>query len=36
MHPYQNLRLLEKVEAQFGADRVKFASEFVQRGMETF
>lgn len=36
MHPYQNLRLLEKVESQFGADRVKFAQDWVQRGMETF
>lgn len=35
MHPYQNLRLLEKVSTEFNADRVKFASDWVLRGMDT-
>jgi glutathione S-transferase len=36
MHPYQNLRLLEKVHADFQADKMKFAKEWVLRGMDTF
>lgn len=36
MHPYQNLRLLEKVGTEFNADRIKFAKDWVLRGMATF
>lgn len=36
MHPYQNLRLLEKVSTEYNADRVKFATSWVLRGMDTF
>jgi maleylacetoacetate isomerase len=35
MHPYQNLRLLEKV-GNDQASRIKFGAEWVQRGMKTF
>jgi hypothetical protein len=36
MHPYQNLRLLEKVGTEFNADKMKFAKDWVLRGMDTF
>jgi maleylacetoacetate isomerase len=36
MHPYQNLRLLEKVGTEFNADKIKFAKDWVLRGMDTF
>lgn len=35
MHPYQNLRLLEKVGTEFNADKMKFAKDWVTRGMNT-
>lgn len=35
IHPYQNLRLLEKVEKEFKADKMQFAKEWVIRGSET-
>ncbi len=35
MHPYQNLRLLEKV-GNDQPSRMKFAAEWVNRGMKTF
>jgi maleylacetoacetate isomerase len=35
MHPYQNLRLLEKVGSEFGADKMKFAKDWVLRGLDT-
>lgn len=35
MHPYQNLRLLEIV-GNDQASRMKFAAEWVNRGMKTF
>jgi maleylacetoacetate isomerase len=34
IHPYQNLRLLKRVEVE-GVDKMKFAAEWVNRGMET-
>ena len=36
MHPYQNLRLLEKVSTEFNADKMNFAKDWVLRGMDTF
>ncbi len=33
IHPYQNLRLLEKVEG-FGQDKMAFAKEWVVKGSE--
>ena len=34
MHPYHNLRMLEKVASE-GLDKMKFAGEWVVRGMKT-
>jgi glutathione S-transferase len=36
MHPYQNMRLLEKVAADFKADKIEFAAYWVNRGMKVF
>ena len=35
IHPYQNIRLLDKVEADFKADKMAFAKHFVYRGLDT-
>ena len=35
IHPYQNIRLLDKVEADFKADKMAFAKHFVLRGLDT-
>ena len=34
IHPYQNLRMLKKVESE-GLDKMKFAKEWVNRGTAT-
>ena len=34
MHPYQNLRMMQKV-AEEGLDKMKFAAYWVNRGMAT-
>jgi glutathione S-transferase len=34
VHPYQNLRMLQRVEKE-GVDKMKFASEWVHRGTQT-
>jgi maleylacetoacetate isomerase len=35
VHPYQNLRLVEKLEKEFGVDKGKWLQELVGRGAET-
>lgn len=35
LHPYQNLRLLEKVHNDFKADKMEFAKEWVIKGFKT-
>jgi maleylacetoacetate isomerase len=35
IHPYQNIRLLDKIEADFKADKMAFAKYFVFRGLDT-
>jgi maleylacetoacetate isomerase len=35
IHPYQNLRLLEKIEKEYKQDRAAFATYWVLRGMDT-
>jgi len=34
VHPYQNLRMLQRIEKE-GVDKVKFAAEWVLRGTQT-
>lgn len=34
IHPYQNLRMLKKVESE-GLDKMKFASEWIEKGTKT-
>lgn len=35
IHPYQNLRLINKVEADYKADKMAFSKYFVLRGLDT-
>lgn len=35
LHPYQNLRVLEKIAADFSGDKMKWARDWVVRGMQT-
>lgn len=34
LHPYQNLRVLEKIAADFNGDKIQWARYWVVRGME--
>ena len=33
LHPYQNLRVLEKVATEYNADKIEWARSWVVRGM---
>ena len=35
IHPYQNLRVLKKVTEEFGADKIKWAKDWILKGMDT-
>ena len=35
IHPYQNLRLLEKIEKDYGADKTEWLSYWLKRGTNT-
>ncbi len=35
IHPYQNLRVLQKIEADFKGDKIEWATHWVQKGFAT-